>query len=157
MIVKTKKVQLQKKDFIKLAFDNLLKEFWWALLIPAAWCLFYILQPSQWWFITAGIMYVLLFGLTWLLLFSVTKNEQFEMLFQKVSYHIDSRNLTIMLNAKQGSPIQWKQIQRIDQKGNDFIFYMNRITMICIPEKAFNNKNDINFTRSMLQKKGLLK
>ena len=157
MIVKTKKVQLQKKEFIKLAFENLVKSSWWVLLIPVAWALFYVIQPNKWWFISAAIMYVLIFGLTYLLLFSVTRNEQFDMLFQKVSYHIDSRTLTIMLNAKQGSPIQWNQIQRVEQKGNDFVFFMNRVTMISIPEKAFNNKNDISFTRAMLQKKGLLK
>ena len=157
MIVKTKKTQLNQKDFIKMAFENLVKSFWWALLIPVAWCMFYFLAPSKWWFITGGILLVLLVGLTILLLYSVTKNEQFAMLFQKVSYHIDSRSLTIMLNPKQGSPIQWNQIQRAEEKDNSFILYMNRVTMISLPEKAFNSQNDIKFTRLLLTKKGLLK
>ena len=157
MIVKTKKTQLDKKEYIKLAFENLVKSFWWALLIPVVWCLFHFIAPSIWWFITALIMLVILVGGTLILLWSITKNSQFEMLFQKYWYQIDSRSLTLMINAKQGSPIQWNQIQRVEIKNNDFILYMNRATMFVIPEKAFNNPNDYKFTKSILQKKGLMK
>ena len=70
---------------------------------------------------------------------------------------IDGRNFSIMLNAKQGSQIPWTQIQKVEQVGNDFIFYLNRAHLIKIPEKAFNNMNDMKFTRALLEKKGLLK
>jgi hypothetical protein len=157
MIVKTKKTQLAKKEYIKIAFENLVKSFWWALLIPIAWCLFYFASPSKWWFITALIMYVILIGGAYLLIWAVTKNAQFDMLFQKYFYQIDSRNLTLMINDKQGSPIQWSQIQRVEMKNNDFVLYMNRMTMLVIPEKAFNNPNDYKFAKMVIEKKGLFK
>ena len=157
MIIKTKKTQLDRKEYIKLAFENIVKSFWWALTIPFAWCLFYFLSPSMWWFITAGIMLVILIGGTYLLLWTISKNEQFEMLFQKYVYHIDSKSLTLMINAKQGSPIQWSQIQRVELRNNDFVLYMNRATMLVIPEKAFNNPNDYKFTKLIIEKKGLFK
>ncbi len=157
MIVKTKRTQLEKKEYIKLAYENLLKSFWWALLVPVAWCLFYFLAPSIWWLITGAILLMILLGGTYLLLWAITKNAQFEMLFQKYSYQIDSRMLTLMINAKQGSPIQWSQIQRVEIKNNDFILYMNRATMFVIPEKCFNNPNDYKFTKSIIEKKGLIK
>jgi YcxB-like protein len=157
MIVKTKKTQLDKKEYIKLAFENLVKSFWWALVIPFVWCLFYFAAPSMWWFITGAIMLVILVGGTYLLLWTITKNAQFEMLFQKYAFHIDSRSLTLMVNAKQGSPLQWSQIQRVELKNNDFVLYMNRATMFVIPEKAFANPNDYKFTKSIMEKKGLFK
>jgi hypothetical protein len=157
MVIKTKKTQLDRKEYIKLAFENIVKAFWWALTIPFAWCLFYFLAPSMWWFITAGIMLVILVGGTYLLLWTISKNQQFEMLFQKYVYHIDSKSLTLMINAKQGSPIQWSQIQRVEIRNNDFILYMNRATMLVIPEKAFNNPNDYKYTKLIIEKKGLFK
>jgi hypothetical protein len=157
MIVKTKKTQLDRKAYIKLAYENLIKSFWWVLLIPVAWLLFYFLSPSKWWLITAVIMFVVLLGGSYLLIWAVTKNDQFGMLFQKYWYHIDSRQLMLMINDKQGSPIQWSQIQRVEIKDNNFILYMNRMTMLVIPEKAFNNPNDYKFTKSIIEKKGLLK
>jgi hypothetical protein len=157
MIVKTKKTQLDRKEYISLAFKNLVKAFWWVLLIPIAWCLFYFLAPSKWWLITAAIMYVVVVGGTYALIWAMTKNSQFEMLFQKYWFQIESRTLTLMVNAKQGSPIQWTQIQRVELRNNDFILYMNRMTMFVIPEKAFNNPNDYKFTKSIIEKKGLFK
>ena len=66
MIVKTKKTQLEKRVYIKLAFENIVASFWWALIIPAVWSLFYFVAPSKWWLITAAIMYVILIGGTFL-------------------------------------------------------------------------------------------
>jgi len=62
-----------------------------------------------------------------------------------------------MMNARQGSQIPWAQIQKVENNGEGFIFYMNRVNFIFIPEKAFNSNNDINFVKALLNKKGLLK
>jgi len=156
MIVKTKKTQLKAKDYIQLAFVNLVKSFWWALAIPFVLVLGTFLEPSHGWWITSLVLLIILVGGTLLVLFSITKNDQFKIMFQKVAYQIDGRSFSIMLNAKQGSQIAWDQIQKVENKGNDFVFYLNRAHLIKIPEKAFNNANDIKFTKALLERKGLL-
>ena len=96
-------------------------------------------------------------GLGYLFLWALTQNEQSAMLFQKMAYHIDGRSFNLMMNARQGSQIPWAQIQKVETNGEGFIFYMNRVNFIFIPEKAFNSNNDINFVKALLNKKGLLK
>ena len=157
MQVKTKKTQLEPKEYVKLAFVNLVKSFWWALVIPVVFSAGTFIDGDMWWWITGLIILAILVIGAILVLFSITKNEQFAIMFKKVSYMIDGRNFSIMLNAKQGSQIPWTQIQKVEQVGNDFIFYLNRAHLIKIPEKAFNNMNDMKFTRALLEKKGLLK
>lgn len=157
MIVKTKKTQLGKKAYISLAFKNLIKIYWWVLLIPVVFSLGYFIEQSNGWWITGLVLLVLVVGLAYGVLFSVTRNEQFAIMFQKVSYQIDGRAFSIMLNAKQGSQVPWDQIKRVEESNNSFTFYLNIAHLILIPEKAFNNTNDIKFTRALLQKKGLLK
>lgn len=157
MIVKTKKTQLEKKAYIKLAFKNLVRIYWWVLLIPVVFSLGYFIEQSNGWWITSLVLLILVVGLAYGVLFSVTRNEQFGIMFQKVSYQIDGRAFSIMLNAKQGSQVPWDQIKRVEENNNDFTFYLNIAHLIFIPQKAFNNTNDIKFTRALLQKKGLLK
>lgn len=157
MQVKTKKTQLEPKEYIKLAFVNLVKSFWWALVIPVVFALGTFIDGDMGWWIGGLVLLVILIGGAIGVLFAITRNEQFAIMFKKVSYQIDSRFFSIMLNAKQGSQIPWAQIQNVEQKGNDFVFYLNRAHLIKIPEKAFNNVNDVKFTKALLEKKGYLK
>lgn len=157
MIVKTKKTQISKKDYIKIAYMNLVKSFWWVLLIPVVFSLFYFIDNANGFWITGLVLLVLVLGLGYLGIWALTKQEQSAMLFQKMAYHIDGRSFSLMMNARQGSQIPWNQIQKVENNGEGFVFYMNRVSFIFIPEKAFNSTSDINFVKALLNKKGLLK
>ena len=157
MQVKTRKTQLEPKEYVKLAFMNLAKSFWWVLAIPVVFAMGTFIEGDSGWWIAGLVMLIIVVGGAIGVLFYITKNEQFAIMFKKVSYQIDGRFFSIMLNAKQGSQIPWAQIQNVEQVGTDFIFYLNRAHLIKIPEKAFNNLNDIKFTKALLEKKGYLK
>lgn len=64
MLVRTKNYRFEKKDYVRLAMGNILKQQWWVSLIVVAICLLYLWIPSIWWFIGAGIavLLYLLFG-----------------------------------------------------------------------------------------------
>jgi hypothetical protein len=157
MIVKTRKYQLDKNTYIKLALVNVLKEQWWVGLIVIALCLPYIFIPSMWWFIGTAIALVL-YILFWLIQFAgVTQMEQGKMLFEKMAYEINSQQVLIKLNAKQGMPLKWDQIKSAKIGKNYIMLKVNKAQIIHLPFKIFNTDNDRRFVETILKRKGFVK
>jgi len=157
MIVKTRKYKLESGTYIKLALINVLKQQWWVILIALAICAGYLWIPNNWWFIGTGIALVL-YILFWLIQFAgVTQMEQTKMLFEKLTYEINSQQVLIKLNTKQGMPLKWDQIKRA-KVGKDYILLVvNKAQLIHLPFKIFKSDNERKFVESILKRKGLIK
>ncbi|HNP17584.1 MAG TPA: YcxB family protein [Fulvivirga sp.] len=157
MNVKTKKYKLESGTYIKLALLEVLKQQWWVSLIVLAICAGHFWIASAWWFIGAGIG-VVLYLLFWLIQFAgVTQLEQSKMLFEKLGYEINSQQILVKLNSKQGMPIKWDQIKR-GRVGKSYILLMvNKAQMIHLPFRIFNSDNERKFVESILKRKGLVK
>lgn len=158
MIVKTKKYKLENEKYIALAMKNALLSWWWALLVPVALAACTFLIPSTPWFYISAIILLVLYLLFWLIQFSgVTQLEQFKVLFDKLAYEIDSRQILIKLDARQGMPITWDKIKTAKVNKDGFLFIVTKAQLIYLPFKVFNNQNDIKFVESVMKRKGLLK
>ncbi|MDH5367228.1 MAG: YcxB family protein [Cyclobacteriaceae bacterium] len=157
MIVKTRKYQLDKNTYIKIALGNVLKEQWWVGLIVIALCSGYIWIPNMWWFIGTAIA-VVLYLLFWLIQFAgVTQLEQGKMLFEKLGYEINSQQVLIKLNSKQGMPLKWDQIKSAKVGKNYILLKVNKAQIIHLPFKIFNTDNDRKFVETILKRKGYIK
>jgi hypothetical protein len=158
MNVKTKNYSLEKKAYISLAFKRVMKQQGWiAALAAFVICLGYIWVASIWWFIAAFIG-VLLYMLFWYIQFyAVTQMEQSKMLFQKFFYEINSKDILMKINAREGMPIKWDQIQKADIGKDFFVLYINRAQLLYWPFRIFNTENERKFVASILKAKGLVK
>lgn len=157
MIVKTRKFKLATGKYIRLGMKNILKEQWWVLLIVFAICSGAFIIPSNWWFIGAGIGFVL-YLLFWLIQFAgMTQMEQGKMLFEKLSYEIDSRQVLIKISSKQGMPLKWEQIRRAWKGKDHFALVISKAQFIYLPFKVFNSDNQIKFVETILRRKGYIK
>ncbi len=157
MIIKTKKYQLATGTYIKTGLANVLKEQWWVILIALAICAGYFWIPSMWWIIGAVIAYGL-YVLFWTIQFTgVTQMEQNKTIFERLAYEIDSRQILMKLNSKQGMPIQWNMIKRAEMKKDAFILYMSKAQFIHLPFKIFNSDNERKFLETILKRKELIK
>lgn len=157
MIVKTRKYQLPKNTYIKIGLRNILKDQWWVLLIVAAICSGAFIVPSNWWFIGAGIGFLLYF-LFWLIQFAgMSQLEQGKILFDKLSYEIDSRQVLIKVSTKQGMPIKWDQIKRAWKSKDSFTLVISKVQFIHLPFRIFNAENQVKFIETILKRKGYLK
>ncbi len=157
MIVKTKKYALNKKAYVKVGMLNILKDQWWVGIIVLALSSMTFVIPSNWWWIGTAIALVL-YLLFWLIQFTgVTQLEQSKMLFDKLSYEIDSRQVMIKMNSKQGMPMQWNQIKRayIDKK--QIVLIVNKAQFMLFPLNVFKTENEIKFVQTILKRKGLIK
>ena len=76
MIIRTKKFQMNKSQYIKKGFFNLLIEQWWVFIIYLGICGMYYFIPSLWWII-GGSIALFLYLIFWLIqFFGVTQVEQ---------------------------------------------------------------------------------
>lgn len=157
MIVKTKKYKLESNTYIKLGLLNVLKQQWWVFLIALAICAGYFWIPNMWWIIGAAIALVL-YILFWVIQFAgVTQLEQTKMLFEKLSYEINSQQILIKLNPRQGMPIKWDQVKSASIGKDHLLLIINKAQLIHLPFKIFNNDNDRKFVESILKRKNLVK
>lgn len=158
MIVKTKNYKLEKKTYINLAFKNVLRQQWWmaalgftVICLPAIWVF------SIWWFIGA-ILALGLYLLFWYIQFyGVTQLEQGKMLFEKFHYEITSQHINMKINAREGMPLKWDQIQKAEVGADFFVLYVNKAQLIHWPFRIFNTDNERKFVASVMKNKGLIK
>jgi hypothetical protein len=156
MIVKTKKYQLETGTYIKAGLANILREQWWVILIAITIGCGYFWIAS-WWWISMAILAYALYWLFWVIQFAgVTQMEQNKVIFEKMSYEIDSRQILMKLNAKQGMPIKWDMIKKAEVKKDAFILTMSKAQFIHLPFKIFNSENDKKFVESILKRKNYL-
>jgi hypothetical protein len=157
MIVKTKKYQLETGTYIKLGLINILKEQWWVALIAVAIACGYLWIPSWWWISMAILAYVL-YWLFWVIQFAgVTQMEQNKVIFEKMAYEIDSRQILMKLNTKQGMPIKWEMIKTAQLTKDAYILTMSKAQFIHLPFRIFNSENEKKFFETILKRKELIK
>ena len=154
MMVRTKRFQMNKSDYIKRGFFNLILEQWWVLLIYFGICSMNFILPSVWWII-GGSIALFLYLIFWLIqFFGVTQVEQSSYMFDKLSYEISSSQIMMKLNNKQGMPIKWDTIKKVKIQKDGFLFKLNIVQFIIFPFKVFNNENEIRFLKRILNRKG---
>jgi hypothetical protein len=157
MIVKTKKYKLETGTYVKLAMANILREQWWVILIVLAIMAGYFFAPSVWWFIGA-IIALILYLLFWLIQFAgVTQLEQNKILFEKLSYEINSQQILIKVNPRQGMPIPWSNVKKAEIKKDAYVLYISKAQLIHLPFRIFNTENERKFTETILRRKGYVK
>ena len=157
MNVKTKKYKMDSNAYVKHALTNVIKEWWWAFLVPAALVALTFILGAHWPWIVA-LVATILYLLFWAVQFvGVTQHPNFKMMFEKVNYEINSQQILMKLNAKEGMPLKWDMIQKAYAKKDTFIFIVNKAQLIILPYSIFNNQNDIKFVESILRRKEYIK
>ncbi|HRG07679.1 MAG TPA: YcxB family protein [Cyclobacteriaceae bacterium] len=142
---------------MKMALKSILQQQWWVGLIVLAICLCYLWIPSIWWFIGAFIGAALYLLFWWIQFYGVTQLEQGKMLFERFSYEINSQQIVMKINAREGMPLKWDQIKRAKTGKDYYLLFVNKAQLIHLPFKIFNTENERKFVGSILKTKGLIK
>src|SRR4051812_27942813 len=151
MKVTTKKYRMEKSDYIRLAFKNILRQQWWVGLIAVAICLGSVWIFSIWWYIAAVVALGLYLLFWWLQFYGITQLDQGKMLFERYHYEITSQDIKMMINPREGMPMKWDQIKRAQVGKDHFILFLNKAQLIYWPFKIFNTENEKKFVQSVLK------
>ena len=79
------------------------------------------------------------------------------MLFERLSYEINSQQILIKLSAREGMPMKWDQIKKAQVGKDHFLLMVNKAQLIHLPFRIFNSDNERKFVTSILKTKGFIK
>ncbi|MGR3810223.1 YcxB family protein [Jiulongibacter sp. NS-SX5] len=163
MIVKTKKFALDKKKYINMAFTRQIKNSWYWLLIPLAVMilglgLHFSGVYKNWWILITGFVGGLLYIAFWYIQFyAATQMEQNAQMFDKFAYEIDSRQILVKVNKREGGVIKWDTILSAEKlENNDFLLHIARGQFLHFPKNVFNSEHDMKLMENILRRKSLL-
>lgn len=184
MIVKTKKYALDQKTYISVALRQWVKQNWKWAFVPLGLIFLNVvlsltgIYPNYWIYIVIvllTILYVLFWGVQ---ITGIAQMEQSKALFQKYVYEIDSRQILMRINAKEGGLLKWSQIGSVEKDKNAYILFLDnaeamkgvkaswlartvtkglaKAQFLYLPYSIFTSDNDLRFTDALLRRKGLL-
>jgi hypothetical protein len=184
MIVKTKKYALDQKTYINLALRQWFRDNWvWAGVPLALILLNAVLSltgvyPNFWIYVFIVIL-TLLYVLFWAVqITGIAQMEQSKPLFQKYVYEIDSRQILMKINAKEGGILKWDLIKMAVKSKDAYILYLSneealktananwlakfvtrglaKAQFLYLPYTIFTGENDQRFLDTILRRKNLL-
>jgi len=177
LAIRTKKNQLDKNQYAKMALLQVWKKEWWRALIPLAIFLLPAAFSFSWWWVAGAVVVTLLFVLIRSAqVMGVTQMEQGNVLFERVSYEIDQRQIMLKRNDREGMALQWDMIDKVTQKNEAYFFYLKGPTaeqlpkgwkgwlaktfnvpvFLHLPYRIFNSSNDLKMLESMLRRKNFI-
>lgn len=184
MIVKTKKYALEQKTYINIALRQWVKDNWKWGFVPLALILINVVlsltgvYPNYWIYIVI-VLLTILYILFWAVqITGIAQMEQSKALFQKYVYEIDSRQILMRINAKEGGILKWNQVGSVSKEKEAYILFLDnaeamknvkaswlaktvtkglaKAQFLYLPFSIFTSDNDLRFTEALLRRKGLL-
>ena len=135
---------------------EILRKQWWFIIGPVALACLAFIWPS-WWFISIAILIVVLYLLFWAVQFAgVTQLEQNKMLFQKMAYEIDGRQILMKISEKQGMPVGWEMIKSAKKGKDHYLLSLSKAQFIYLPFNIFTGVNDLKMMDNYLKRKNLI-
>jgi hypothetical protein len=87
----------------------------------------------------------------------VSQLEQYKVMFQKMSYEIDTRQILAKLNQREGMQMKWDMIKGAYKEKDHFLLVLSRAQFLYWPFDIFSSDNDLRATESILRRKNLIK
>lgn len=177
LAIRTKKYQLDKNVYTRLALGQVWRKDWWYALIPLVLFLLPAIFSFSWWWVAAAVVVTILFVLLRSAqVMSVTQMEQGSPLFEKLTYEIDQRQILLKRNEREGMTMTWDMIQKVQKTDDAYMMWLqppNDAQMpggwkgwlartfqvpvfIQIPYRIFNGPNDQKLLESIMRRKNLL-
>jgi len=156
---KTKKYQVPVNTYIKIGMTNVIKQWWWAFTIPVAIILLGIIIGGGWILgltITAfvlTILYLLFWGVQF---YGLTQVPQGKILFERLSYEFEQKQIKILKTQKEGMMMPWENIKKVTKTKDAFILKLSLVQYIHLPFDIFQTENDLKFTEKLFERKGLV-
>lgn len=175
--IRTKKYQLDKDMFTKVALGKVWRKEWWYAMIPFVLLMLPAVFDFSWWWVAAAVIVTILFiALRSAQIVGVTRVEQGNVLFEKLTYDIDSRQILMKRNEREGMTMTWDMIERAERTDDAYLLWLQAPTaaqlpggwkgwvartfqapvFIHLPYRIFVGTNDVKLMESLLRRKSLL-
>lgn len=178
LAVRTKKYQLEKETYTRMALTQVWKRDWWQAVIPLVVLLLPAAFSFSWWWVGAAVLVTVLYVLLRSAqVTGVTQLEQSKILFQRMSYEFEPRHIAMRSNDKeQPRGMTWDTIERVARDKDAYVLYLKQPDVtdhvagwraglaklmwvpvfLYVPTRIFNSGKDQQLFENLLRRKGLL-
>ncbi len=177
LAIRTKKYQFEKKMYTNMALQQVWRKDWWQALIPLAIFLLPAVFSFSWWWVAGAVIVTILFVLVRSAqVLGVTQMEQGNVLFEKLTYEIDQRQILMKRNEREGMALTWDMIDKAVKQDNAYMLWLKNASgdqlpkgwkgwvaktfqvpvFLHLPFRIFTGPNDIKLFESMLRRKNLI-
>lgn len=175
--IRTKKYQLDKDMYARVAVTQVWRREWWYALIPFVLLMLPAVFSFSWWWVAIALVVTLLFVLLRSAqVMGVTRVEQGNVLFERLTYEIDQRQIVMKRNEREGMVLTWDMIQKAKRDEEAFMLWLQPPSgsqlpggwkgwiartfqapiFLHLPFRIFNSTNDVKLMESLLRRKNLL-
>lgn len=173
---KTKKLQMETKKYTTLGLTLVARRFWWSFLLPFLWMIPAVFDADYTiWMIVLSVLTLGIYALLWYAqFFAIGQMPAGKALFEKMSYEIGNEYILARKNPKEGMPIAWEDILRVERVQNYWVFFIfqkaaypdagkirkliaENLQFIYIPIDGFNSEADLKLAEAVLRRKNLLR
>lgn len=156
---KTKKYQVPVNTYVKIGLNNIIKQWWWAFLVPVALLVLGAIIGGGWaWGLgITAIVVTVVYLLFWAAQFyGLSQIPQGKVLFDKLSYEFEQKQIKIMKSQKEGMMMPWENIKTVVKTKDAYTLKLSVVQFIHLPFSIFQTENDLKFTERLFKQKGLL-
>lgn len=172
---KTKKLQMETKKYNNIGLTLVARKFWWSFLLPFLWMVPAVFDADYTiWMIVLSVVTLGIYALLWYAQFyAISQMPGGQALFEKMSYEIGNEYILARKNTKEGMPISWDDILRVEKVQNCYVFFIfqkaayqevskirkmiaQNLQFIYIPIEGFNSEADQKLAEAVLKRKNLL-
>ncbi|MEJ8804344.1 hypothetical protein [Pontibacter sp. H249] len=175
--IRTKKYQMNKDLFTRIAVTQVWKKEWWYALIPFAIFMLPALFSFSWWWVALAVIMTILFILVRSAqVMGITRIEQGNVLFEKLHYDIDNRQILMKRNEREGMTMTWDMIKKVQRADDAYLLWLKPPSgtqmptgwkgwlartfevpvFIHLPYKIFNSQNDLKLMDNILRRKSFI-
>ena len=156
---KTKKYQVPVNTYVKIGLENVIKDWWWVFIIPVVLIAAGFLIGGGWIWglgisaVVSTILYIVFWGAQF---YGLSHVPQGKVLFDKLSYEFEQKQIKILKSQKEGMMMPWENIKKVFKTKDAFILKLSLVQYIHIPFHIFQTENDLKFAEKLFERKGLL-
>ena len=156
---KTKKYQVPLNTYVKIGMMNVVKEWWWAFAVPLVLIIAGIIIGGGWLIglsitaVVVTLLYLLFWGVQF---YGLSQVPQGKVLFDKLSYEFEQKQIKILKSQKEGMMMPWENIKSVTKTKDAFILKLSLVQYIHLPFEIFQTENDLRFTEKLFERKGLV-
>ncbi len=160
LAIKTKKYALDKNKFISLNMTQFVKNQWYWGFVPLGLiAVNAVLNITgvyhNYWIYVLTVVAALGYVAFWAIQFTgITQLKQYEQLFEKYRYEIDSRQILMKISDQEGGVIKWDMIKSARKDKEAYILDLGQYQFIYLPFNVFTSDNDKKLLDKILKDKG---
>jgi hypothetical protein len=99
------------------------------------------------------ILYLVFWGAQF---YGLSQLPQGKVLFEKLSYEFDPKQIKIMKSQKEGMIMPWENIKKVSRSKDAYVLKLSLVQYIHLPFDIFQTENDLKHTEKLFERKGLL-